>query len=86
MSINNGPAFVVGQGLYNFAFIRARFEKQLAEQGHPAADIEFQAVAMTVMHVLHKIRTAYLFGVAFLMMITISLGRTSFICCSISTR
>ncbi len=56
MSIKNGPAYVVGQGLYNFAFIRERFGKQLVEQAHPADEIEFQAAAMTVMSVIHHLK------------------------------
>jgi hypothetical protein len=43
MTIKDGPVFAVGQGFYNFTYDRDRFTTGLTRQGHPAADIPFQA-------------------------------------------
>ncbi|CDN46847.1 hypothetical protein [Neorhizobium galegae] len=62
MTIKDGPAFAVGQGFYNFTYDRYRFTVGLTRQGHPAADITFQAAQMTAMYVLQRVRNAYEFG------------------------
>lgn len=62
MPIKYGPAYEVGQGLYNFQHKRDQFARHLTRIGHPAEDIQFQAAGMTAMHILYKVRTAYHYG------------------------